>query len=377
MAQQAPQQSSGDNSMAPMWIMALILITLFIIWKTSHQYIVSAVFYLNILQGKFVNLFVHDEKLDQVIYLMETIDPRSVELSQLRDFTAYVGTFVRYPVVVMMLIMSFFLYRSDVTIRYRKTHSMKSLSQQEQQNWPAIMPVVKEDLVNMDINTGPWAMGLTPMEFARKYHLLKKNDLLLDNSIPGQEMTAGLKRGDAKRVFTLQLGPAWEGFERCPFHVQAIAAVFMARINRDKAAANEVLKALDQSYLTGKLSAPTVPSLLQKYGQTELVQEVSGRHAYLLTMMASLLAAARLDGVVPSSEFLWLKPTDRRLWYMLNCVGRQTPYAEVAGPFAHWIAEKAMGRGSRTPMIDEAIKALEIAIREVKLSPKELQELQP
>lgn len=376
MAQQAPQQPSGDHSMAPMWIMALILITLFIIWKTSHQYIVSAVFYLNILQGKFVNVFVHDEKLDQVIYLMETIDPRAVELSQLRDFTAYVGAYVRYPVVVMMIIMSFFLYRSDVTIRYRKTHSMKSLSQQEQHNWPAIMPVVKEDLVNMDINTGPWAMALTPMEFARKYHLLKKNDLLLDNSIPGQEMTAGLRRGDAKRVFTLQLGPAWEGFERCPFHVQALAAVFMARINRDKTAASVILKALDHSYLAGKLSAPTVPSVLQKYSQTELVQEVLGRHAYLLTMMASLLAAARQDGVVPSSEFLWLKPTDRRLWYILNCVGRQTPYAEVAGPFAHWIAEKAMGRGSRTPMIDEAIKALEIAIREVKLLPKELQELQ-
>ncbi len=93
--------------------------------------------------------------------------------------------------------------------------------------------------------------------------------------------------------------------------------------------------------------------------------------------MASLLEGARQDGVVPSSEFLWLKPTDRRLWYMCNCVGRQTPYAEVAGPFAHWKAEKSMGRGSRAPMIDEAIKALEIAIKEVKLSPKELQELQP
>ena len=93
--------------------------------------------------------------------------------------------------------------------------------------------------------------------------------------------------------------------------------------------------------------------------------------------MASLLAAARDDGVVPSSEFLWLKPIDRRLWYMLNCIGRQTPYAEVGGPFAHWKAEKAMGRPSLIPMIDEAIKALEVAIKEIKLSPKELKELQP
>ena len=91
--------------------------------------------------------------------------------------------------------------------------------------------------------------------------------------------------------------------------------------------------------------------------------------------MASLIEKARQDGVVPSSEFLWLKPIDRRLWYMMNCVGRQTPFSEISGAFAHWKAEKVMGRRSLTPMIDEAIKALELAIKEVKLSPKELQEL--
>lgn len=62
---------------------------------------------------------------------------------------------------------------------------------------------------------------------------------------------------------------------------------------------------------------------------------------------------------------------------MLNCVGRQTPFVEVAGPFAHWRAEKVMGRRSLVPMIDEAIKALEVAVKEVKLTPKELQELEP
>ncbi len=45
------------------------------------------------------------------------------------------------------------------------------------------------------------------MEFARKHQLLKKDDALLDNAMPGMEMTAGIRRGDAKRVFTLQLVP--------------------------------------------------------------------------------------------------------------------------------------------------------------------------
>jgi len=93
--------------------------------------------------------------------------------------------------------------------------------------------------------------------------------------------------------------------------------------------------------------------------------------------MASFLMIAREDGVVASSEFLWLKVVDRRLWDMLNSVGRQTPFAEVGGPFAHWKAEHALKRKALVPMVDEAIRALEIAVREVKLSPKELQELKP
>ena len=36
-----------------------------------------------------------------------------------------------------------------------------------------------------------------------------------------------------------------------------------------------------------------------------------------------------------------------------------------------------MGRRAMVPMIDEAIRALEVAVKEVKLSPKDLMELEP
>ena len=231
--------------------------------------------------------------------------------------------------------------------------------------------------MSQDVNKGPWAMALTPMEIARKYKLLRKDDVLLDNPIPGQEMTAGIRRGDAKRVFTMQLGPYWDGFEHLSPQAYALAAVFMARMNRDRDAANNILKVLDQTFVTGKPDFSIAKPTMKKYQNSELVQEVVSKHAYVLTVMGSLLVAARNDGVVPSSEFLWLKPIDRRLWYMLNCMGRQTPYAEVGGPFAHWRAEKEMGRRCLVPMIDEAIRALEIAIKEIKLTPRQMEELEP
>ena len=329
------------------------------------------------MQAQLINYLMPDAPLSNQIYLMQTLDPASVTWEQLLDLTRGVGNYMRYPVIIILVLLAGFLYKSNIILKFRRSHDMRTLRAQEQYNWPSIMPVVKQDLVSIDINTGPWAMALTPMEFARKYELLRKDDVLLDNPVPGQEMTAGIRRGDAKRVFTLQLGPSWDGFDRCPPYARALAAVFMARMNRDRGAAIQILEMLDKGYARGKPDFNIANTVLKKYQHTEMVQEILSKHAYVLTVMASLIQASRQDGVVPSAEFLWLKVVDRRLWYMLNCIGRQTPFAEVAGPFAHWRAEDAMRRRSLVPMIDEAIKALEIAVKEVKLSPKELQELAP
>ena len=377
MGQQQQQQSGSDNSMAPIWITILLFCTVFIIWTMGHQHIVSFVFQINIWQAKLVNLFINNQALANQIYLMQTLDPSTVDWNQLVDMTRNVGDFMRYPVVLALIVLAIVLYHSNITLKFRRTHDMKSLRAQEQFNWPAIMPIIKEDLVSQDVNTGPWAMALTPFEFARKYQLLKKDDALLDNPVAGQEMTAGIRRGDAKRVFTMQLGPYWDGFEHCSPQAYALAAVFIARINRDRDAASSILQVLDTTFVKGKPDFSVAKPIMKKYEHTEIVQEIIPKHAYMLTVMASLIQAARDDGVVPSSEFLWLKPVDRRLWYMLNCIGRQTPYSEVAGPFAHWRAEKEMGRRSLVPMIDEAIRALEIAIKEIKLTPRQMGELEP
>jgi intracellular multiplication protein IcmP len=377
MAQQAQQGQGGDNSLAPVWIALLVFITGFIIWKTGHEYIVKVVFFINIWEGKFINLFLNNQLLAEQISLMQTVPTAGVDWSTLVLMTHDIGDFMRYPIALILLVLAGVLYHSNITLKYKKAHSMNTLRSQEQFNWPAIMPVVKEDLVSQDVNQGPWAMALTPLEFARKYKLLRKDDALLDNQMPGMEMTAGVRKGDAKRVFTMQLGPYWDGFEHCSPHTYALAAVFMARMNRDRDAANLILHTIDKTYAAGKPDFSVARPIMKKYQNTELVQEIVAKHAYVLTVMGSLIAGARDDGVVPSAEFLWLKPVDRRLWYMLNCIGRQTPYAEVGGPFAHWRAEQVMGRRSLVPMIDEAIRALEIAIKEIKLTPRQMQELEP
>jgi len=372
---QGQSSQGGDDSLAPLYLMVLLVVVSLIVWYFNHTIIVNIMFKINIWQAELVNLLWPESPLSPLIQIMMTLNPDLVDWETLVDLTNQVGVYTRYIYAGILLILAFFLYQKDLSLKYSKVYSMKTLRAQEQENWPSISPVIKEDLIKADIDEGPWAMALNPIEFAKKYKLLKRGDYLVDDSQPGSEQTAGLRKTDAKRVFTMQLGPLWEGVERCQPHVKALAAIFLARMNRDKDAADRIASSLSRSFAAGKIDYSEAFPILEKYKNSVLAQEVIQNHAYVYTVMASLLESARDDGVVPSSDFLWLKPVDRRLWYMLNCVGRQTPFAEIAGAFAHWKAEKVMQRPSLTPMTDEAVKALDLAIKEVKLLSKELQEL--
>lgn len=372
---QAQSGQGGDDSLAPLYLMVIAVVVSLIVWYFNHTIIVKFVFKLNIWQAQLVDLLMPESPLTPLIQTMNALNPELVDWATLVEITRQIGLYTRYIYIAILAILAFFLFQKDLSLKYSKVYSMNTLRTQEQENWPSISPVIKEDLIKTDIDEGPWAMGLNPIEFAKKYKLLKRGDYLTDDAQPGSEQTAGVRKTDAKRVFTMQLGPIWEGFERCQPHVKALAAIFLARMNRDKDAADKIASTLSRSFAAGKIDYSPVSPILEKYKNSVLTQEVIQHHAYVYTVMASLLESARDDGVVPSSDFLWLKPVDRRLWYMLNCVGRQTPFAEIAGAFAHWKAEKVMQRPSLTPMTDEAVKALELAIKEVKLLPKELKEL--
>jgi len=193
----AQQQSQSDNSMAPVWIMVLLFITAYFIWYFAHEHIVRFIFFLTIWQAKLVQLFVGSGALSNQIYLMQTIDPVAVDWQQMTNMMGQVGIYMRYPYIAILAVLAVYLYQSNIKLKFKRAHDTKSLRAQEQYNWKAIMPIVKLDLTSQDINEGPWAMALNPIEFARKHDLLRKEDALLDNPLPGTEMTAGIRKGDA------------------------------------------------------------------------------------------------------------------------------------------------------------------------------------
>jgi intracellular multiplication protein IcmP len=266
------------------------------------------------------------------------------------------------PAGIILGVLAVTIYFSNISEKFKHVYNMDTLRKSEHKIWPQVTPVMKVDLVKQDLDQGPWASSLTPMLFAKKYALLQeKRDEY-------GKVTVSLN-DTAYRIFSLQVGQFWRDIETFPLHVQALYAIFLARANQDRKNADLLLNQIAVSSTSDKLDFKGVRELVKKYKNTKFAKLAEHHHAYLLTVMATLLESARTDGVLATAEFLWLKPLDRPLWYMLNAVGRQTAFPEIGGAFAHWIAEKRMQRPLKVPMIDEAVKALDLAIKEIIYEP--------
>ena len=130
---------------------------------------------------------------------------------------------------------------------------------------------------------------------------------------------------------------------------------------------------MSRSYSEGK-EGPSCPVLEEKrFLQlcTELLQKhralledtLLTRHtAFELPWFMALLTLARKKGVLASSQFLFVRPLDRPLWYALNQCGGRTGWAEALAPWAHYAAEEKAGKALTEPQVHAATLSLKAAL---------------
>lgn len=368
----APQPSGqSEGSSAILWIVAAIFVGLGLIWITFKQKIVGAYFTVKLWEINFISLFTN--RLEDVRTTILMSDPTQLTFRDIVHVGQAVGNVLRIPFVILLILFAILVFLGHSTRVFKRTYNMRNLIEEEKVNWPQITPILNVDLIKTNIDQGPWAMAITPMQFCKRFNLLEKHKRQPQEGMVRKEwnrIEVTLKRGLANKVFALQLGPLWQGTAKLPPHTKALFAVFAARYCGDSKAAASLLANISQSS-SATLNYEGVEPLLKKHINHKGIQKIMQSHAYVLTIMASMLEAAREDGVQAAADFLWLKLVDRRLWYMLNTVGRQTPFTEVAGPFAHWIAEKEIGRGLVLPMVEEATNALALALQDIIYTPDE------
>lgn len=356
-----------DNSLGPLWIMVALCVGIALVWTLFHSAIMWAFIQLKLFEIQLISPFTHE--LDSVQAYLQALQPADVTWRQAHLIAAKIGPYIGIPAALILLSLAYIIFRGSSAKRYNTSYGMMDLVELEKDLWPQIKPALGLHLEKQDLEKGPWAMSLTPMNFAKRKGLIIEEEApLVEGELRrGKKIIAKLNKGKASALFSLQLGPVWEGVEKLPPYQQVLFGAFAARANGDRQACDDLLKHIANTFDNKKNTADFSGgrALCAKYINTKCVQKVVKNHAYALTVMASMLSLARCDGVFATADFLWLKPMDRRCWFLLNAVGRHTPVAEAAGPFSHWIAEKELGRRVILPMVDNATIALEMALQEI------------
>lgn len=370
-------QDQDKDSYALLWIIAAIFVISAIIWHFWSVQLKWAFIALKKYEALAISFFVDNENVQIALKGLNMATPNNLTMDYASTISTFIGQYWMYPICFALIVMAVVMFKGHATRRFTKAYNMDTLVQQERDNWPQIAPVSDLELVEQEVDKGPWAMAMNPMQFARHHQLLKL-EIIPDRKAMWRSdglIKATVIREKATQVFASQLGPMWISVEALPAHTKAIYAAFLARIEHDTDACRAYLSKLASSAAKGTVDYTDTDVYLKKYGKSKAALLCQKHHAYVLSVMATMLELARLDGVLASADFLWIKPIDRRLWYVLNCVGRQVAVAEVGGIFAHWLAEKQMGRLLSVPMVEEAANALEKAVANMIYVPKEDEEI--
>lgn len=371
MAGGAP--GGGGQGMDPEWTIVLVLIVTFMVlggmWAAWHTGVAHAVIWstwAELTLVKIVTIGLYKIGLLGDGFMMEldkqiakyaayaSVPSSKLSFEQVMDAAAIAGYYMRWPVSLMLCLMGFYLIMFHPASKYKRAFNLPGLMAEQARAWPAIAPTVKSDPL-LD-KAGQWREAMSPEEW------LKEHKIEIIESSPDREGT--------RNALARQLARGWSGAGAMQPHLRALCAAFALKSKRKNEECRDLLASLSNAWVKyGSVTrGMTKDAGLRRQVDKVLADpELGGqlfaqarRHAYVESAMATMLLYARKrGGVLASAEFLWLRPEDRAMWYILNNVGRLTFHPECAGAMAHWLAETAAGRPLPEPDVDEAVFGFE------------------
>ncbi len=312
-----------------------------------------------------IGFFTHfSDKAIENYLTIQAMAPSHMSWNEVYLVLAYTGTWVKYPFAVLLALMgTIALCLNKKSLLYRK-FSMDSLAKHNQNFFPCIYPVVGKGKALQTIESydlGLWQIARTPAQFCVEHQLVNYADgkeipweASFKHGIANMDLPAYgkmlLQKNNCQDVFTAQLGHKKRAFHELPILRQALVTAFLAYGNDDKETALSILNTCSLSFVEDEKSATCkcfsdkeflsfIKKNYDKYGQTH--SKLIVRHSsFELPWIMSLLYFARKKGILAPSQFLFVRPIDRPLWYALHQCGGQVAWSEALAPWLHYNAEE-------------------------------------
>ena len=292
--------------------------------------------------------------VDQVL-----AQPRILGFKGMIQIMSHGGEYLRWLVVPPLFYLAWVIYKNPVRL-YNEKMTVQRFLQRQSVTWKPIVPVLHLDLVKN--NPKGWRDPYTAPEIARKAKLL---------------IARKLNSERVKLYLESQLGPKIDvdNLDAMRPYEKALFAVFALRIVREKTPdkktiiAQRLLDDLNESSRgTGMPNFELAKSAFDRLKADKKVLKSIAPHAYVRTALVQMLCDARVfDGVLPPSQFIWLRPMDQSLFYALNRAPvvperlHTASFAEASCILGQWQAERVafMNQHKLTaPYIDGAASAI-------------------
>jgi len=397
-------------------VIALVAVLFAVIWHNFHAYISwfaiqCAWTSLPLLESAHsfvsssgvpsivVNFLFPQEIIDDLAslkYWLPRTDPQQVNFQKFGKYMEIFGYSARIISPFVAAITITYVWRRSKAARLSRVMNIFTRAKLSMIEFPQIRPAIVENLLKQNPDQGYFRREASPIRYAilnglvTAYTVDFKGTLLpeivtptfekkmdktkgyeyiqdnLSNGIAKLHNRCILDRDKTEKRFIKQLGESWSGSDNLTPLVKGLYAALIAFASSDKDTSFALLDQFNRSWIpprkkntVASIDITGIDKIIEKYENTDHIQEILGAHSYVTTVMARLLEAARGKGRLGTSLFLWLKVADRVLWYTLNQEGGQCGWTEAAGPRAHKIAETAALGPLYQPFVKNAVTEFE------------------
>lgn len=277
--------------------------------------------------------------------------------------------------------------------KFSRVHDFKSFLQEQQQNYHHLKIFTKLDLIKEQINHPIFGMSLTSKQFIGLYALTRENYKSDWKELNDGGFLPIINQELLQNVLVKQLGSIWQGWQKLSDTELIIFAALLPLVAAtdlnmsDKEFEKAKKDSLDVRHSAWKLFDNDGPEknlshesifldddekrclwllepdidranyypYIEKYRINSIVRQIISKHAFVRTIIFDLLIHARVIGVLEPADFRWLRFCDRSLWYVIESVGRNRPFAEAAAVYDHFNYEILCKTPIYYPYIKNAI----------------------
>lgn len=406
-----------DDSNALLYAVATVFIIGFGAWYLSKDYInfgiiAFARFNFEVLRallemgdiGQFVvQIFapgLTSQNAPRIASALYSSNPNFMTLDETVLYLEFLGQNLRPFLLLLIVVSGVSVWRSQRQKSLRTKYDLDTLYKRASTYYPHLNPVIAQDLIAQDPDTGNLAREKSPIITALENDLLLVHDIdhldmpIRETMIPTFDIKKGKRDGyfyveksfnkdsglpvihqrckfqeqKAKAFFTKQLGEKYVGWQNMRLErrvVLAICSLFMQGV-----ASGGVKKALElnkrineQFTLKGKknlayINESEINSVIESCEERPQFKRLVAGHGYELTLISSFIDEARTKGKLYFSNMYWIKHTDRTLWFVCDQEGGQKAWSETAAIRAHILRERSVGMGLEKPHIMAAVEGM-------------------